>query len=243
LHDAGFLDSNLFSVAGREIEIGFQDVTKQIRIPTRINEDLAWLAGMVSISSWLECELSKNGRTYPSQKSYCLSFQRRDKNILWLEFMPLFEDFFNYSPIVDKKKCIAMRGCNTESYSVGINPRSIVSYFKDVVGIHPKQEERLIPFTDDRLRKAFIGGIIDRCGRETPVSISLIVPSKYPRLATELAEHFARKKTPLPNGFHLHFVGEHARQEKIEEYGLRHPKWFLPAIEEIANQKSQTSPS
>lgn len=235
LKDVGQSDTNLFAFAGRGIDIGSADVVKGIWLPAEIDERLAWLAGMASISSYSEGKTYKGGEVANSYKRFIMSFQRGDKDLIELEFLPIFEELFNYSPSVEFAEGpvkIKSRNFDSKRYAARISPKSIVSYLKDYLGICPKQEERTILFEDESLRKAFIGGVIDRTGyysyRRKKPFIELGIPLKYPRIAEELAEFFNRKFDDSGEAYRLQlFVGKEL-PEKIEEFCLRDPKWYLP---------------
>lgn len=236
LLDAGFLDSNLFEkISG--IEIGYKDITKQIRIPSEIDETVAWLAGMITISNYIE---TFDAEKRPVRKSYDVSFRGDDKDLVDLEFMPLIENLFNYSPYTEKPRIVTrheLKEFDVETHLVSITPRSVVSYFRDVVGIRPEQENRGIPFENETLTKAFIGGVIDRCGYyyKTVSGINCVIgiPSKYPKLAEDMSKYLGRKKTEGINNYTIYFANKCSLPRKIEEMGLRNPKWYMPRIERV----------
>lgn len=229
LKDSGFLDSNIHDVIGQfDIEIECKDLTKQIRIP-KIDERIAWLSGMMSISAYREYFFKK------SKKLYELSFRKDDRNLIDLEFLPTIEEYFNYFPPIKKskrKRNIGLREFYQEGFEVCIGSRSIVSYFRNEIGINPKQEERGIPFEDEELRKLFIGGVVDRSSclryrKPNYPEITIRISYKYPKLANEIGEYLGRKVTNRKDGgYSIYFAFGKTIPEKIEEFGLRNPKWY-----------------
>lgn len=78
---------------------------------------------------------------------------------LELESIPLFEEYFNYS---SHKKIRAHGRYGTKIWDISgqISHTVIVSFYRDVLGIHDKKEDRTIPF-DGELRRYLIAGLID----------------------------------------------------------------------------------
>lgn len=242
LKDAGFLDSNIFEVAGRKIEIGRKDVTGQIRIPTQVDKNVAWLSGIVTISSYSEGFEEKNSKKYATEKIYSFSFKRDDKIFVELEVVPLIEDLFNYSPQIDKKReKLIRRGKQfyAEQYTIQIAPRSIVSYFRNTIGIHPNQKDRKIIFEDDEeLMKAFVGGIVDRCGsyaleKGDYPRLDVYISLKYPKLANGLEKYLGRKLRKRTQCYTIRFAAGDNILKKFEEFRLRNPKWYLPELDKM----------
>ncbi len=238
LKDAGFMDSNLFYVAGKNIEIGRQDITRQIRLPYETDENVAWLSGVISVSNYFKTFLKSKDKEILGSEGYGMSFHQDDKDFTELEFEPVFNDVFNYVPHAYyelKHAKIGRKEFDAATFQYQIQMKSIVSFLKNEIGIAPKQEERGIVFEDKELKKAFVGGVIDRCGYYTyKNTIELHIPLKYPRLAEEVASFFGRNIN-RQKWFEIYFAGGSVIPEKIEEFGLRHPKWFLPEIEKLRN--------
>ena len=82
------------------LKIGTRDITKDIRIPPRIDREVARSTGWISTAPYIENYseyVTKNGlkRAYIRGQYYELSFKRRDLPFIELEFIPFFEEYFN----------------------------------------------------------------------------------------------------------------------------------------------------
>ena len=196
------------------LKIGHRDITGDIRIPPRIDGEVARSAGWLTTAPYVEVHrryVTRNGleRVYIGRQYYELSFKRRDLPFLELEFIPFFEEYFNYPPPVET--------CTYEKYGTkiwGISGyiahRSVVSFYRDVLGIEERREERTILF-DGELRRYFIAGLIDMwgsiySGRGKPF-IKLYAPLKFKRIAEELEEELGHNLMIYPQYFTINLGG------------------------------------
>ncbi|RLF08391.1 MAG: hypothetical protein DRJ69_06285, partial [Thermoprotei archaeon] len=97
--EAGMDNSYLEEVTHKYpgLKIGCQDIIKDIRIPPRIDGEIARSAGWISTTPYVQGYY----RCVIKEQFYKLSFRRRDLPFLELEFIPFFEEYFNYTPFVN----------------------------------------------------------------------------------------------------------------------------------------------
>lgn len=241
LKDVGFLDSNLFDAVKMGLEIGSKDITKQIRIPDETDENVAWLAGMLTISSYDKSFARYKDKIYESKKAYVLSFREDDRELAELEFSPMMEILFNYKPQYFEMKFngleVRERVFDATEKVYTISPRAIVSYFRDIIEIEPEQEKRKIPFEDKKMINAFLGGVIDRCGLLENSRIRLSIPKKYVSLANDIKECLKTNPSERKWDYMFHISSENSYSRTIGKFGLHHPKWYFPEIEKLLSQR------
>jgi len=127
------------------LKIGYQDITGNIRIPPRIDGEVVRSAGWITTANYIEHYykyMTKSGaKPCIRTRYYQLSFRGRDLPFLELESIPLFEEYFNY---LSHKKIRAHRRYGTKIWDISgqISHTVIVSFYRDVLGIHDKKEEQ-----------------------------------------------------------------------------------------------------
>ena len=219
------------------LKIGRQDITKDIRIPPRIDGEIVRSTGWISTTAYIEnCSeyVTKNGlkRACIRGQYYELSFKRRDLPFIELEFIPFFEEYFNYTPFI--KPCIQeWYGRKILVIPGLICHRAIVSFYRDVLGIHDKKGERTILFHGE-LRRYFIAGLIDMWGcisfSNGKPSIQLVIPPEFKKMAEELEGELGHKLITLPRCLDIHFGWGRRLAELIEEYPISNPRLLYPIL-------------
>ena len=219
------------------LKIGRPEITSEIRIPPRINGEVARSAGWLTTALHIERYkryVTKNGleRVYKEQ-FYELSFKRRDLPFIELEFIPFFEEYFNYTPLVKEKSIHEIFGRKLHNIHGFIIHTSVMSFYRDVLGIHDKREERTIPF-DGELRRCFIAGLIDMWGsihfdRGRPC-IRLRIPFEFKKIAEELERELDHELRNLPEYFEIHLGWGWRLVEAIEKYPISNPRLLYPIL-------------
>jgi len=131
------------------LKIGRRDIVKDIRIPPRIDGEVARSAGWISTALFMEygykCMTKNGSKRCTRGQAYQLSFKRRDLPFIELEFTLFFEEYFNYTLHVETY--IHERHGRKISYISGrISHTAVVSFYRNVLEIHDKKEERAILF-------------------------------------------------------------------------------------------------
>jgi len=232
--DNSYLEEVIHKYPG--LKIGRQDIIKDIRIPPRIDCEIARSAGWISTAPCIQrCYryVTKNGLERARKgRLYKLSFKRWDLPFLELEFIPFFEEYFNYTPFV-KIRINERYGERIWHISGYITHRSVMSFYRDVLGIHDKREERTILF-DGELRGYFIAGLIDMWGSIFSVRgrllIKLHMPLEFKRIAEELGEELGHNLMIQPECFAINLGKGRRLVELIEKYPISNPRLLYPIL-------------
>ena len=108
-----------------------------------------------------------------------------------------------------------------------------MSFYRDVLGIHDKREERTILF-DGELRRYFIAGLIDIWGcisfSKGKPSIQLIIPLELKKMAEELEAELGHKLMILPRCLAIHLGWGRRLVEAIEKYPISNPHLLYPIL-------------
>ena len=236
--EAGVDNSYVEEVIGKnpELKVGCLDITSEIRIPPRIDGEVARSAGWISTMPYIQGyyrHVTKNGlEKVKKVRCYRLSFKRRDLPFLELEFIPFFEEYFNYTPFV-KTRIKERYGREFWDISGHISHTSIVSFYRDVLGIHDEREERTIPF-DGELRRYFIAGLIDMWGsisssKGVPIII-LCIPLEFKRIAEELERELGHKLMTYPRNLSIYLGKGWELVEAFEKYPISNPRLLYPIL-------------
>ncbi|HDD56816.1 MAG TPA: hypothetical protein ENG18_02205 [Nitrososphaeria archaeon] len=121
------------------LKIGCRDITSEIRIPPRIDGEVARSAGWISTARYSrDYERFEAGegveKVYARRQAYALTFRGKDLPFLELEFIPFFEEYFNYSPYVGIRICEGF-GRKLRGIESVISQRAIVSFYRTCWGL------------------------------------------------------------------------------------------------------------
>ena len=219
------------------LKIGCRDITSEIRIPPRIDGEVARSAGWISTARYSrDYERFEAGegveKVYARRQAYALTFRGKDLPFLELEFIPFFEEYFNYSPYVGIRICEGF-GRKLRGIESVISQRAIVSFYRDVLGVKEEREERTILFKGE-LKRYFIAGLIDMWGYISSYSgrpyIKLYIPSEFRKMAGELAEELDRGLATYPNYFVIHLGQGQRLAEAIKKYPISNPYLLYPIL-------------
>ncbi len=219
------------------LKIGCRDITSEIRIPPRIDGEVARSAGWISTARYSrDYERIEAGegveRVYTRRQAYVLTFRGKDLPFLELEFIPFFEEYFNYSPYVGTRICEGF-GRKLRDITSVISQRAIMSFYRDVLGVKEEREERTILFKGE-LKRYFIAGLIDMWGYISSCSggpyIKLYIPPEFRKMAGELAEELDRGLTTYSNYFVIHLGWGRRLVEAIEKYPISNPYLLYPIL-------------
>jgi len=238
--EAGVDNSYIEEVVERypRLKVGSKDITGGIRIPPRMDGNIARSAGWLITASYVEGlrkSLTREGfeREYRVRQYYELSFGKRHLPLLELEFIPFFEEYFNYTPTI-KFHLHERYGRDFCDITIHICYRAITSFYRDVIGVPDRKEERTILF-DGELRRYFIAGLIDVWGwvshDNTGLDLRVSVPLEFKKIAEELAAEFNRK--PITTPYKITIIRPARGQkvfELIEKYPISNPRLLFPIL-------------
>jgi len=236
--EAGMDNSYIEEVVEKypRLKISYMDITGDVRIPPKIDGNVARSAGWISASSYTEerCDYMKGEepQTNRQRHYYQLSIKKKNLPFLELEFLPFFEEYFNYTPII-KMAFLETQGITFWDIKVRIWRRAIVSFYRDVIGIPNRREERTILF-DGELRRYFIAGLIDIWGwlthHNTRIDLKLSVPPEFKKIIRELVLEFNHKPKIAPNRITIRLASGRKVFELIEKYPISNPRILLPIL-------------
>ena len=218
------------------LKISYMDITGDVRIPPRIDGNVARSAGWISASSYTEerCDYMKSEgiQTNRRRQYYQLSFKKKNLPFLEFELLPFFEEYFNYTPII-KMGLRETQGVTLWDIKIRIWRRAVVSFYRDVIGVREKREERTILFNGE-LRRYFIAGLIDIWGRishhNTIIDLKLSVPSEFKKMIGELVAEFNHKPVITSHKTIIRVSKGRKVVELIEKYPISNPRILFPIL-------------
>jgi len=219
------------------LRVGYRDIVGDIRIPPRIDCEIARSAGWISAASYIEdrCDyVTSEGveRKRLRKQRYQLSFRRENIPFIELEIIPFFEEYFNYTPRLNVF-VHEMHGRKLQCTLCEISRRSIVSFYRDIIGIPDEKGERMILF-DGELRRYFIAGLIDIWGTifviEGRPSIQLVIPLEFKKIAGELAAELNYSPTISPHNIVIRFASVRKIPEAFEKYPISNPRLLFTML-------------
>ena len=233
--DSSYIEEVIHKYPG--LKVGCRDITSEIRIPPRIDGEVARSAGWISTSSHKEeqCDyMTSEGvvRKRLRKQHYQLSFRRENIPFLELEIIPFFEEYFNYTPKLNVF-VHEMHGRKLQCTLCEISRRSIVSFYRDIIGVPDEKGERTILF-DGELRRYFIAGLIDVWGtifvKEGRPEIRLLIPLEFKKIAGELAAELNYSPTINSYNIIIRFASVRKIPEAFEKYPISNPRLLFTML-------------
>ncbi|TAL47381.1 hypothetical protein EPN87_02940 [archaeon] len=225
--------SYLEEVAGKTgIVIGGMDITKDMRVPNAMDENVERAAGWLSTAPYSEAFYMRNDRKIPARKSFDMSFRNIDALFVEHEVLPFFWGYHNYSPSV-RKKADVLHNRPVINFRVTVEPRSIVSFYRNI-GITKQTADRKILF--DGASDAFMAGLVDCWGSvynsNGAPSLNINVNSRFGNLLKELQERFGRGNKRggerTHDSYSIHLAKGGSIIDFMRKYPISNPRLLYP---------------
>lgn len=154
LYDSTLVSDFRSICKGDEIFISTKRSKRLTRVPPELNEDLAYLSGVIVGDGCLEASIRKSG-------GYSIKVHVTNKSLIFLNQLNfLFEKYFNYAGYIRKRK-------NRDYYDLILNNRIIFLYFNRFLGIRKKKGVLSVPpvfFAEPSVGRHFLAGLFDTDG-------------------------------------------------------------------------------
>ena len=230
--DAGADYSYLEEVMKKyDIDIGLQDITKDIRIPNVIDENVSRAAGWLSTAAYIASYENYRGRQVLWNERFGLTFRSHDLAFIDYELVPFFEGYHNHAPTVSKYNT-RFRDEVLHGYGVNLGTRAILNFYKKI-GLKTVMKDRTILFEQNQMRNSFVSGLIDIWGsihnnRGYP-ALSITINSKYSTLLRQLQEIFSKGNGYFGGKvFRIHLATGEPAIHILKNYPISNPRLVYP---------------